>query len=104
MGHRAGGRPPYATACLIHGFAVEGEYAPYVRGRLALAGIDSRVPLATWLDAVYAIVADAPHNVLGPLDDQLTLQSGRLRPDRDTWGMSPGQIRMQGRLTGQGRR
>ena len=101
MGHRAGGQTPYATACLIYGFAAEGEYAPYVRGRLALAGIDSRVPLATWLDAIYAIVADAPHELLDKLNGHFVIASARARPDRESWGATPEQVALSNKLTKQ---
>lgn len=66
------------------------KYGPYVRGRLALAGLDdSRVHASTYCDAIYAIVADAPHDVLDELLKQLTVSGAAAAPDRDTWGLLP---------------
>lgn len=66
------------------------EYGPYVRGRLALAGLDdSRVPAATYCDAIYAIVADAPHDTLKDLFKQLAIQGAAAAPDRESWGLLP---------------
>lgn len=71
----------------------------YVNGQLALARMDSRVPAGTWLDAVYAIITTAPHELLEKLHGQITIKSARLRPDRDSWGMLPDQVAMQEKLT-----
>lgn len=77
--------------------------AYYVRGKLAIAGLDLRTPLATWLDAVYAIVADAPHEVLEKLWPKLTSAAARVKPDRETWGVLPEhQQLMQPLIQGQG--
>jgi len=63
---------------------------PYVRGKLALAGIGLRTPLADWLDAVYAAYLDSPGDeVLKKAHQQTVLNAARLRPDRDTWGLDP---------------
>lgn len=61
-----------------------------MRGKLALAGFnDSRADAGSWLDAVYAIVADAPHEVIKEMYKQITLAGARIAPDRDTWGLLP---------------
>lgn len=71
-----------------------------MRGRLALAGMteDSRVPVSRYLDALYAIVADAPHDVLKELAKNLTIAGARIAPDRDTWGLLPEHQALQGAL------
>lgn len=100
MDHRAGGRPPYATACLIFGLAEQPHLKSYVSGKMALAGVDSRAPAAVFLDALYAIVVDAPHEGLEKLNDQITLKTHQLRPDRDTWGLLPDQVAMTKKIIG----
>lgn len=71
-----------------------------MRGQLALHGIDTRVACSTWLDAVYAIVATAPMEVLKALDQQLLIASARIAPDRETWGLLPEHQRaMRGLVT-----
>lgn len=100
MGYRPGGRAPYATASLIYGLAAEPAYAAYVRGKLAMAGIDLDAPLATYLDAAYAAVCDAPHDLLDKLQVSITLQSARMRPDRDTWGLLPEHVALTQKITG----
>lgn len=101
MGDRPVHGAPYATACLIFGLADNPPVRPYVSGRLALAGIDLRVPAAVWLDAVYAIVLEAPHELLEKVHGQITIQTARMRPDRETWGMTPDQVALTNKLTGQ---
>lgn len=72
-----------------------------MRGELYLAGVDeSRAPAARWLDAVYAIVMRAPHEVLEKMQSQLTIQTARLRPDRETWGLLPDQVAASAKLVG----
>lgn len=66
-------------------------YRGYVQGRLALAGLDLRTPLADWLDAVWAIYVDAPHSVLKDMGRERVVRAAQLRPDRDTWGKLPEQ-------------
>lgn len=74
-----------------------------MRGKLTLAGVDeSRVSAARWLDAVYAILMTAPAESLEKMQDQLTLKTNVVRPDRATWGLTPEQIEMQSRLTAGG--
>lgn len=100
MGHRAGHGPPYATACLILGYAGDMELKAYVNGKLALAGLDSRVSAAVWLDAIYAIVAEAPVELLKKMHGQIVIESAKLRPDRDTWGATPEHVAMQNKVIG----
>lgn len=74
-----------------------------MQGQLTLAGVDeSRVSVARWLDAVYAILMTAPAEQLERMQDQLTLKSNIARPNRETWGLTPEQIEMQSRLTAGG--
>lgn len=91
MDDRLGDGPPYGTVGTLIAFTRRGnEYAPYVRGRLVLAGLgDPRAPASDYLDALYAIVADAPHDVLKELAKQITIAGAKLAPDRDTWGLLP---------------
>jgi hypothetical protein len=49
----------------------------------------SRAPASTYLDAIYAIVADAPHEVLKEMAKQLTIAGAKIAPDRETWGLLP---------------
>lgn len=101
MGDRPRSRPPYATAILICGIAETPHLKSYVNGRLALGGVDLRVPVATWLDAVYAIVMDAPEDKqLQGFHDLLVRETARARPDRDTWGATPEQVALTKKLTG----
>lgn len=100
MGHLSVGCPPYVAACLIYGLAETPYLKTYVAGKLALSGVDSRVPAATWFDAVYAIVVEAPHELLEKLHAQLTISSARLRPDRSTWGATPDQVALTNKITG----
>lgn len=75
-------------------------YAAYIRGKLALAGIDLSTDLGVWLDAVYAVWADAPHKHLESAQAELVKASARLRPEeaRATWGLDPAHQRMAGTL------
>jgi len=100
MGDRVGGRPPYATACLIFGLAEQPHLKAFVSGKMALAGVDSRAPAAVYLDALYAIVVEAPHEGLEKLHDQITLKTHQLRPDRETWGLLPDQVEMTKKIIG----
>jgi len=61
-----------------------------VRGRLALAG-DTRMSFSDWLDAIYASVADAPHDLLERLEDSLVINAALADPvgARATWGLLP---------------
>lgn len=60
-----------------------------MRGKLALAGIDLRVSAACWFDAAYAIIIEAPHDVLNKMFDHLVRSQARAEPDRETWGLLP---------------
>ena len=62
---------------------------PYVRGKLELAGLGLNTPLDRWLDAVYAVWLDAPHDRLEVAFKKTTLAAAKLRPDRSTWGKLP---------------
>jgi hypothetical protein len=46
---------------------------------------------SAWLDAVYASVATAPHDVLEKLEDQLVINAALADPvgARETWGLLP---------------
>lgn len=88
MGHRPEYRPPYAGACIVYEAAQDPSLKHYIRGKLALAGIDLRVTAACWFDAVWAILMEAPHDVLTKTADKMTLAQNRARPDRDNWGLS----------------
>lgn len=63
----------------------------YVQGKLAMAGLDTHAPLTTYLAAVYAILAEAPHDRLEGLMDRMITGSAMADPDgaRDTWGLQP---------------
>lgn len=90
---------------LTFGFTEHPISAPYVRGKLALAGIDLSADLGTWLDAVYAVWIDAPHELLEKANAQMVRTQARIRPEeaRETWGMRPEHRAMAGRLgTGRG--
>jgi hypothetical protein len=58
-----------------------------------------------WLDAVWAVYADAPHETLKKLHEEMVKKSAMLRPEeaRETWGVAPEHVAMAGRLgRGQG--
>jgi hypothetical protein len=72
----------------------------YVRGKLALAGVDLSTDLGIWLDAVYAVWIDAPHELLEKAQATMVRQIARLRPEeaRETWGLRPEHQAMAGKL------
>lgn len=75
---------------------------PYLRGRLALAGVGLRTPLADWLDAVYAAYLDGPpEEVLRKAHQQTVIGAARLRPNRETWGLEPDHVALSKGLMGQ---
>lgn len=75
---------------------------PYLRGRLALAGIGLHTPLQDWLDAVYAAYLDGPgEELLRKAHQQAVIGAARLRPDRDTWGLEPDHRALGQGLVGQ---
>ena len=51
-----------------------------------------------WLDAVYAVYADAPHQVLAQLSKQMVIKEAMVDPEgaRETWGRRPEHIAMAG--------
>src|SRR5690349_25063229 len=70
-------------------------YGKYIRGKLALAGLDLSAPVDIWLDAVYTVWADlgmaSGFEVLDKLATQVIQKSAQVRPEeaRDTWGTLP---------------
>ena len=78
-------------------------YGAYVRGRLALAGLDSRTAVSVWCDAVYATLAEAPHEVLERLRDRMVVAEATADPvrARETWGLLPDHVAMAGSVTEQ---
>lgn len=102
MGYGTGGRPPYATASLIFNLAEEPAYKAFIWGKLAIYRMDLRVPLATWLDAVYAIVmSEMDKDRLDKMHASLTIASARARPDRESWGLTPDQVALSQKMTKQ---
>lgn len=101
MAGRAGGWPPYAGVLLIYHLA-EGDavVSGYVRGRLALAGVDLSSDLRTWLDAAWACYIDAPVDTLKSASHEMTKAMARVRPEtaRETWGLLPEHQAAAGRL------
>lgn len=77
------------TVRLIHGFTTDPVVGPYVRGKLTLAGLDTRVDADSYLDAVYATVAEAPGEVLDKMMRKIVEVRARVAPNRDTWGLEP---------------
>lgn len=87
---------------MIFDLAESSPYRAYVYGKLTLAGLrDTRVSAARWLDAVYAILMECPDERLRKMQDQLVLLTARLRPDRASWGLTPEQVEMSNRISGQ---
>lgn len=87
-----GGKRPYGQVAILVSFAFEDlDYGPYIRGRLAQLPDRSvlQEDLADWLDVVYAIWLDAPHEVVKKAGETLRKQSDRVAPDRSTWGLLP---------------
>lgn len=89
---------------MIYSLAYQPELRYYVHGKLALAGMDLRTPLTTWLDSVYAIVADAPHEFLEKLWPKIAQLAARVKPDRETWGVLPEHQALTAKLTQGGAR
>lgn len=79
------------TVMLLIGVTEGPIYGPYVRGQLALAGIDLRTDLRTWLDAVHAVYAAAPFDQLDALGKELVTRTAQLDPAaaRKDWGRRP---------------
>ncbi|MDF2822809.1 MAG: hypothetical protein K0R68_217 [Mycobacterium sp.] len=91
---------PYAAVVLIFGVTESPSAGAYVRGKLALAGLDLSADLGVWLDAVYAVWIDAPHEMLEKAQATMVRQIARLRPEeaRETWGLRPEHQAMAGKL------
>lgn len=100
MAGGVGRGPPYAAVILILGLTEHPVLASYIRGKLALAGVDLSTDLATWLDSVYAVWIEAPHEALEKASSHMIKATARLRPEeaRETWGMRPEHQAMAGRL------
>jgi hypothetical protein len=100
MADRPGGKRPHAEVRLIYALTEHPIYGAYVRGQLALAGIDLSTPVDVWLDAVYAVWVSAPFEQLEKLRLQMTKQAARIDPDeaRKTWGRRPEHVAMAGSL------
>jgi len=58
---------------------------------MALHGIDTRMPLADWVDIIHATLASAPHEVLTKLNEQFVINAVLADPEgaRATWGALP---------------
>lgn len=92
LADREGGKRPYGQVAILVGLAfADLDYGPYIRGRLAQLPDRSALQgdLATWLDVVYALWLDAPHDVVTKAGQTLRKQSDRVAPDRSTWGLLP---------------
>jgi hypothetical protein len=81
---------------LLAGFTEDPTFGPYLRGRMLLNRIGLHLPLGEWLDAVYALWADAPHEVLKRARQVIDQHAVTIAPDRDTWGATPEQIAQMG--------
>jgi hypothetical protein len=80
----------FGRVLLTYGWTRNPVVGPYLRGKLALAGIGLHTPLSEWLDAVYAAYLDGPgEDTFKEAHRQVVVQSARLRPDRATWGLLP---------------
>lgn len=79
-------------------------YRDYIAGKLGLAGLDLSTPLHVWLDAVYAVWADAPHELLTEAMKRLSIQEAKIDPvrARATWGTRPEHLAMSRGLGQQG--
>lgn len=51
--------------------------------------MELHIPAGDWLDAVYALFIDAPHEVIEPAHKQFVLKAAQIRPDYETWGLLP---------------
>jgi hypothetical protein len=63
----------------------------YIRGRLALAGIDSRADIGPYCAAIWAILLEAPSDQIKAVQDQLIVSEAIRNPEkaRETWGLLP---------------
>ena len=90
-GGRSGKRPYGQVALLVSLVFEDLDYGPYIRGRLTQQPNRYALQddLADWLDVVYALWLDAPHEVVKKAGGELRKQSDRVAPDRSTWGLLP---------------
>jgi hypothetical protein len=79
----------FGGVLLTWGMVKDPKIGPYIRGSLTLAGVGLRMPASEWLDAVYAVYLNAPHELLEKAHKQMVIGAARLRPDRETWGLLP---------------
>lgn len=87
-----GGKRPFGQVILLLQLAEHDlDYGPYIRGRLAQLPYrySLRDDPATWLDVVYALWLDAPHDVVKKAGETLRSKSDMVAPDRATWGLLP---------------
>lgn len=87
-----GGKRPYGQVAVLVGLTFgDLDYGPYIRGRLAQLPdrYALQADLSTWLDVVYALWLDAPHEVVQKAGEALRKKSDRIAPDRSTWGLLP---------------
>lgn len=99
--HWCGGKRPYGQVAVLASFVFDDlNYGPYIRGRLAQLPDRSALQdnLADWLDVVYAIWLDAPHDVVEKAGKALRNSSDRVAPNRETWGKLPEHRAQMGRF------
>lgn len=88
MADRGGLGESIGRVLLTYGWTRDPIVGPYLRGRLALAGIGLHTPLDDWLDAVYAAYLDGPsEEILRKAHQQTVMGAAKLRPNRETWGL-----------------
>ena len=81
---------------LIYGLTEDPNIGSYLRGRLLLNRIDLHTSIDQWLDAVYALWLDAPHELLKKARKVIDEHSVMVAPDRETWGTTPEQVAQMG--------
>ena len=61
---------------------------------------ESRLPVGDWMDAMYAIVTEIPHERLEKLRDSMTTVEAQIDPKRarETWGLTEDHLAMSGSL------
>lgn len=71
-----------------------------MRGKLAFADIGSTADASVWLDAVHAVYAEAPFQMLQEINKQLVIKGAMIDPEeaRKTWGTRPEHVAMAGQL------
>jgi hypothetical protein len=79
--------------------AAQTDPGAFVRGKLFMAGIDDRIPIATALDVLQVVIMEVPTDDLRKWRRELDRALWRVRPpDRDTWGLLPEHVAAQERL------